>query len=119
MLRTIILCISSATLLSPFDAIAQAAPDEELECEVNGYDLIIQNVSDDTFPVGVIIDWTVRFSRSAGAHHVEKPFEPGARIYLTGALEASYLEPGTPCTVAFAEGDVGTMKKKPGATSRI
>lgn len=89
-------------LLPPSAAGAQSDLDEALECEVNGYDLIIRNAGEETFPVGKPIEWTVRFSRSEGVHALEKPFRPGDRVYLTGALGASYLEPGTPCAVAFA-----------------
>lgn len=104
MQRGTFLCIVLAALLWPVAFKAQVMQ-EELACQVNGYDLIIQNVSDEIYPVGEIIDWSVRFSRSAGAHLLLKPFEPGARIYLTGALGSSYLVPGTPCTVAFAQAE--------------
>lgn len=74
-----------------------------LECEVNGYDLIIRNGGDEAIVAGTAIEWAVRFSRSQGVHEVERDLEPGGRIYLTGALGASYLEPGTPCTIGFVE----------------
>jgi hypothetical protein len=103
MLRPSRVCWAALCIASALPVLAQDDAASPLECEVNGYDLILRNGGENAIATGLAIAWTVRFSRSEGVHVLEKPFEPGARVYLTGALGASYLEPGTPCTVQFAD----------------
>jgi hypothetical protein len=96
--------VVSLTLLAPFAAFAEDGAEDApvVACTVSGYDLIIHNRGTDTIASGISVGWSVPFARKQGSHTLAADLEPAGRVFLSGILSPSWMEPGGDCVATIA-----------------
>lgn len=119
--RAMPLLRSALVLAMPFllcgVVIAQDAADESpVRCKVSGYDVIVYNEGTEPVPLGTVIAWSVPFARMEAEHTLTADLEPGDRVFLSGALGASFLGSSTPCSLTIG-GEAGTTDTAAPATT--
>lgn len=83
-------------------ALAQQEPaDPSVACRVSGYDVIIRNTGTEPIASGVSVDWSVPFARMEGSHVLTAVLDPGARVFLNGALGSNFLSSSAECVVGL------------------
>lgn len=75
--------------------------DETVKCEVAGYDVLLRNEGDVTFPIGTKIMWHVPFARVGNTYTVDKEFEPGQSRYFPGFMAGNYMPDTEVCLVTI------------------
>lgn len=82
-------------------AVQVSAGPPVIVCTVAGYDVIIHNTGTDPIVSGTPVDWSVPFARKQGSHLLTGELEPGGRVFLSGILSPSWMEPGGDCEASM------------------
>jgi hypothetical protein len=71
---------------------------------VSGYDVIVHNTGTEAIASGRSVEWSVPFARVDGVHVLTSDLEPGARVFLAGALGSNFLSSKAACEASLATG---------------
>ncbi len=93
------LAAPGAALFSLVVACASAAPSGTvLDCTAAGYDVLLVNPGPEAVESDRTVAWEVRFVRKSGLYRIADALEPGAGVFVSGALGSDYLSTPQPCT---------------------